>query len=52
MTFNDLAAIFRDDYLDPNGELVFSPNDDPTDEFVVDDIVDRGTIIRIYLVGR
>ncbi len=52
MTFNELLAIFREDDLDRNSVLVFSPNDDPTDEFIVDEVVSEGTIIRFFLSGR
>ena len=52
MTFNELLAVFQNDDLDPDAALVFSPSDDPTDEFIIDDIVDEGTIIRLFLVGR
>lgn len=52
MTFNELAIIFREDSLDRNAELVFTPNNDPTDEFVIDDVMDKDTIIRFFLMGR
>lgn len=46
MTFNELAAIFASDDLNPNNELIFYGN---TCKYVIDDVFDDNEFVSIHL---
>jgi len=52
MTFGRLLGIFQSDDLSFDKPLVFVTNNDTTDELTIDDIVDHGDTIQIYLVEK